>query len=364
MTSKTLRKSACAELQTSFAFNPRRIATAPHQVDFGFLRPLKPTPVFETYWRFAAERQNVFFRRVRNDRPPWTQDQILQEYKFTNAYRASDRVSQYLIRHVIYDGDQSVSEVCFRTLLFKIFNRIETWERLKKNVAQIRYEDYDYRLYDKVLTEAMAQGERVYSAAYIMPSGGPKSDFARKHQMHLKLLERMMADSLPEKLADCKNLSSVFNGLKEYPTIGDFLAFQYTIDLNYTEVINFKESEFVVAGPGAKDGIRKCFSDSGGLNEAEVIRFITERQTQCFEALGIQFASLWGRPLQPIDCQNLFCEVDKYARVAHPEVQGVSGRSRIKQKLRPADTFYSPWYPPKWGINGKIKEIPDNVPRT
>ena len=30
----------------------------------------------------------------------------------------------------------------------------------------------------------------------------------------------------------------------------------------------------------------------------------------------VEFRDLWGRPLQLIGCQNLFCEVDKYARVA------------------------------------------------
>ena len=39
--------------------------------------------------------------------------------------------------------------------------------------------------------------------------------------------------------------------------------------------------------------------------------------------------------MQLIDCQNLFCEVDKYARHAHPEVRGISGRTRIKQSYRP-----------------------------
>ena len=33
-------------------------------------------------------------------------------------------------------------------------------------------------------------------------------------------------------------------------------------------------------------------------------------------------AGLRGRRLQLIDCQNLFCEVDKYAVVAHPGVRG------------------------------------------
>jgi hypothetical protein len=69
--------------------------------DFAFLEPLKPTVVFETYWRFAAERQAIFFRRLEGRPAPWTDDPILQQHKFTNAYRASDRVSQYLILFVM-----------------------------------------------------------------------------------------------------------------------------------------------------------------------------------------------------------------------------------------------------------------------
>ena len=75
-------------------------------------------------------------------------------------------------------------------------------------------------------------------------------------------------------------------------------------------------------GPGARDGIHKCFDDLGGLSETDIIRLVTDRQEYEFEQLGLEFRSLWGRPLQLIDCQNLFCEVSKYARVVHPDVEG------------------------------------------
>ena len=91
------------------------------------------------------------------------------------------------------------------------------------------------------------------------------------------------------------------------------------------------------------------------FNEAELIRLMADNQEREFERLGIKFQSLWGRRLQLIDCQNLFCEVDKYARVAHPDVAGISGRTRIKQKFSPTGPLESPWYPPKWGINSKIE---------
>ena len=59
-------------------------------------------------------------------------------------------------------------------------------------------------------------------------------------------------------------------------------------------------------GPGAKGGLQKCFADLGGLSEADAIDKTTLR------VLGICFATLWGRPLQLIDCQKLFfCDVNK-----------------------------------------------------
>jgi thymidylate kinase len=322
------------------------------------LLPAKPTIVFDTYWKFAAERQNIFFRKFENLAPPWTEDKILTVHKFTNAYRASDRVSQYLIRHVIYSEKYSSDpkEVFFRILLFKFFNKIETWKRLTQELGDLTWSDYSFDLYDRILTNALNDGSTIYSAAYIMPSGVKTLGYNKKHRNHLKLIEMMMASELPKKLSDASSMHKAFDLLKQFPTIGDFLAYQYVTDINYSEITNFSEMEFVVPGPGALDGIRKCFHDLGGLNEPEIIKFIAEIQDSEFERLGLNFQSLWGRKLQLIDCQNLFCEVDKYARMRHPEVSGISGRTRIKQKYFTTDESISYWYPPKWNINQYITQ--------
>lgn len=323
---------------------------------FSKLTPAKSTAVYDTYWRFAAERQAVFFRRVSGDNPPWTSDPILLTYKFTNAYRASDRTSQYLIRKVLYDGEQTPNELFFRTILFKLFNRIETWELLNRILGRISWSGYSFARYDAVLTKAMDDGEAIYSGAYIMPSGRSGSSGERKHRMHLKLVEQMLADNLPARLGDAASMGQAFEMLRAYPTIGDFLAYQFVTDVNYSTLTNFTEMEFVVPGPGARDGIRKCFSDLGGLTEADIIKVVTERQDAEFDRLGLKFQSLWGRPLQLIDCQNLFCEVDKYSRVRHPEFVGLTGRTRIKQRYQMDPSPIAYWYPPKWGVNERIEK--------
>jgi hypothetical protein len=327
----------------------------PGLVVFSRLSPAKPTIVFDTYWRFAAERQAIFFRRFAGDFPPWTQDPVLGEYKFTNAYRASDRVSQYLIRNVIYDGDQRPEELFFRIILFKFFNKISTWEMLARELGCISFADYSFERYEAIFSRAIGGGKPIYSGAYIMPSGGPSAVSPRKHHMHLRLLEQMIHDEMPARLAEAPSMKRAFELLRSYQSIGDFLAYQFVTDLNYSTLMNFSEMDFVVPGPGARDGIRKCFEDLGGLNESEMIRVVADRQQEEFEQRGLAFESLWGRPLQLIDCQNLFCEVDKYARIRHPDIVGITGRTRIKQRYRNNPDAVSFWYPPKWDLNELIR---------
>jgi len=318
---------------------------------------MKPTEVFETYWRFAAERQALYFNRMRDPEGPWTSDPILQAYRFTNAYRAADRVSQYLIRHVQYNDQRSAApeDVFFRTMLFKIFNRIETWEALEQSHGPIEFERVDFNLLSGTLDELMRRGQPVYSAAYIMPS--PNFGHSRKHDNHLALLSKMMEDRLPRRLMQKPSLSEVYASLLEYPSLGRFLAFQFTIDLNYSALIDFPEASFIVAGPGAIDGISKCFS-SPTMAPEDIIMDVYETQAKAFSDYGIEFQSLFGRPLMPIDCQNLFCEISKYARVAHPERVGVSGRTRIKQGYsRAAAALPTPFFPPKWNLNDEVADI-------
>lgn len=318
---------------------------------------LVTTPVYDTYWKFAAKRQDVFFNRFYGQDYPWTDDKIIQKYKFTNAYRASDRVSQYLIRNVIYTNeDYTPEDQCFRILLFKLFNKIETWEYIKSRVGEITYSSYNYERYNQLLTDRINAKEKIYSAAYIMPSGKSSFGFEKKHQNNLKLLEYMMKMGLPQKVAKVQSLKNLYEILLSFPTVGSFLAFQFAVDINYSELCDFDEMSFVIAGPGAKNGIKKCFGDLNGYDYEDIIRHVAEKQEEEFEKRGLCFKSLFGRKLQLIDCQNLFCETDKYARVAYLAVCGVNDRRRIKQQYRDRgleriDYFY----PPKWGLNHKIR---------
>ncbi len=321
-------------------------------------RRLSPSVAFRSYWYFAAERQAMFFRRLRGD-ALLTKDWILQSHRFTNTYRAADRVSQYLINEVIPLSDGTPEDIAFRVLLFKMFNRIETWRSLEHGLGEpIHWKTFSLPRYDCILSYLLSSGRRVYSNAYIMPN--PAFGHRFKHTNHLTLLDSQIRNGLALRIVEARTLGQLYTLLKSVPSFGSFLAFQYAIDLNYTELCSFDEMEFVVAGPGAADGIRKCFNDVDGYSDADIIRIMADMAALQFENYELDFQALWGRPLQLIDCQNVFCEVSKYARLAHPELTGANGRVRIKQRYT-ASQEPLPYYgfPKRWGLDtSRLRDVP------
>ena len=199
----------------------------------------RPSKLYPVLWRFATERQRVYLRRLAGESPPWTDDPVLSAYRFTNAFRAADRVSQYLIRLAYADPLASDQTLLLRTLLFKIFNRIDTWEHIVRHLGPPVAFHFDYAACDELLGERLRAGAPIYSAAYIMPSGGRRG--VPKHSMHLRLLRDMVTYGLAPRLMETKSLERAYTLLVGWRTLGPFLAFQYAIDLNYTPLLAHEE---------------------------------------------------------------------------------------------------------------------------
>ena len=208
------------------------------------------------YFYFIQERMNIFWRRC-EDSSHLTDDPILKEYKFTNVYRACDRVSQYLIRNVIYKNldKYSPEDVLLRILVFKVFNKIETWDYLS-GLYDITVGSFNVEKLSKALTMRQ-QNYPIFSNAYMMTgSYSGYHDSNTNHQLWLQMIEdEFIKGQGLKKVLNAKSMAEVYNQLRDYPLIGDFLAYQYTVDFNYSPYLNFDEDSFVKAGVGAVRGI-------------------------------------------------------------------------------------------------------------
>jgi hypothetical protein len=288
--------------------------------------------VYDIYWKTAAERQEIFFKKLKALPPPHTSDPIYQTYKFCNVYRASDRVSQFLIKKVIYGSKFTPEDTLFRIFLFRLLNKIETWQMLEKKLGEITLKDFSFGKYSDILEE-IRKSQSIYGNAFIL-CANKAFGYDKKHQNHLALIESIFKkQKIVDQLLFSRKLKSLFESLKDLPLIGNFMAYQLAIDFNYSEVFNFDENDFTVAGPGAVRGIKKCFLDTDGKSNEYIIQYMVNNQDREFERLGIRFKDLWGRPMHAIDCQGWFCETDKYSRVKFPNLK--SNRVKIKTKYNP-----------------------------
>jgi hypothetical protein len=272
-----------------------------------------------------------------------TEDPTFKTYKFCNVYRACDRVSQFLIRDVIYKEGYDEIDTLFRIFLFRLINRPQTWEELEKRVGGINWKGFGFEKYARTF-ETLPRP--IYGNAFIL-CANKVFGYDRKYLNHLALVKQVQWD----KVAKAQSLKQLYTVLRELPLIGPFMAYQIAIDMNYSPIFAFEEDEFVVAGPGAVRGIDKCWVNRGDKNYEQIIMECVENQEKEFARLNLPFRNLFGRRMKAIDCQNWWCETDKYCRVAYPEI--ASERTKIKSKYIPSRAKIEYFFPPKWSFGVK-----------
>lgn len=318
--------------------------------------PVPRQRIYDLYWYFASERQRIFERRIAGKPWPWTDDPILKTFKFCNVFRAADRVSLHLIFNVAYHNEPcSPEDRLFQIVAFRMFSKIETWQTVREFLGHHpTLHELGNGLFTKALEYAKEVNGGLYTGAFILCATNAYG-YSFKHLNHVELFRHMfLRDAIGKRLIAATSLREVYVILHSYPLMGDFMSYQITIDLNYSNLINFSENEFTQAGPGALRGIKKAFESLGDYTPAEVVLWMVARQEDEFARLGLPFNGLWGRPLHAIDCQGLFCETDKYCREAAPEL--TSTRKRIKARFSASPKTIPLFFPPKWGINGKVAE--------
>ncbi|KAF8235846.1 hypothetical protein L208DRAFT_1391644 [Tricholoma matsutake] len=316
---------------------------------------LRPTVVFDTFWRFAAERKVVDDRRRAGLRQPWTDDPIIQKFHFCNTFRVLDKVSQYIIREVIEKGSQDPQELVFRITLFNLFTKIETWELLIRELGPLTWLRFNRNSYQRVLNRAKKEGVTLYTGAFQKPA--PHFGYSDAYMNHLYLLEILMESDLTGRLLNAEYMAEVYEYLISFPSMGAFSTYQLMLNLTYSDVLNFSNMDFVVPGPGASSGLSKMFGDSlkgakaavPGIEE-DIIRWLAKHQNAHFKRLGLKFSGLGPDrlPMALADIEHLLCEVDKYSRMAHPKLKGK--RTELRGMFNPSPKIYpaKPTLPKAW----------------
>ena len=188
--------------------------------------------LMDILWQYAYKRQEIFMGNP-------VDDEILHAYKFTNCYRACDRVSQYLNKNVITDNS---IDCLFRILLFKTYNRIDTWELLTEELGEEpHWQGYSFERYAGALTKLVKSGKKLFSPAFLHCLGRSSFGYKERYLNHLAKVS-VWTCKVWDLLPRCRNLEDSFLMMLQQDMAGNFVAMQNAIDINYSELTDFDEA--------------------------------------------------------------------------------------------------------------------------
>lgn len=299
--------------------------------------------------RWITDRYAVHIRKDVEKLPaPWTDNPIIQEFRFTNVRREHDKETRWVIENIC-KADMSEANKWVNLILFRMINKSETC----KNFMPVDFENVDWQ--DIVYYVTSAPKDYVMFTNAFKTSGvkgaaakilGHTSAFKDKEygvppvisviQYCQQLYEN---EEFIQRLGHCVTAQEFFTVLQSVQGIGFFLAYQILVDWTYCEESLWSENEFVVAGPGARRGLDLVFDNRDGMTYEEALFWLRDNWITICNWLQLSwhpdeiFTDLEpeDRYMNVMSLQNCHCEISKYIRA----VNG-TGRPRNKYHYKEA----------------------------
>lgn len=267
----------------------------------------------EQFFGWINERHRIYLKRRAGDPSPWTEDQILQTYKFTNVFREYDRTTVWMRKNFTNPNhNRPPEEIIFNCCMFRMFGTMEFAEE------HGWVQDWN-PFYAKALARnRLNSGKKVFTGAYIITNQGSKDPkevvvvdrFLTPVWEHRKYLAAVAQES--------NSLQAMHEALSQFPGWGGggFMAYEAVTDLNHTPVLALAKDRFTWAnaGPGAKRGLNRIHGRE--LHEGSSKR---DWNGEMYELLQLSDKYLGNHiPRAEFDMravEHSLCEWDKYMRV-------------------------------------------------
>ena len=274
----------------------------------------------DTYFYWIHERETIRLNKeVEQKPPPWTDDSILQKFKFCQVFREDDRTTRWFRTH-IRDPYRDDPEVLMATVIFRWFNYIETGRTLVKNKLHLEWDR------KKAIEEITKQNKWV-TGAYIVKTPNRMD----KVTGVAECISHMWGDreKLVEKILETNSLEKSWNILRDYPYMGPFMAYEVITDLRHTYLLRDAEDilTWANAGPGAMRGLNRLAGRELGFCKRshpwnEEMRNLWEISRDKLNPNLIDLDKFEMREIE-----GGLCEFDKYSRILNEE-----GRTRSVYK--------------------------------
>lgn len=269
------------------------------------------------FWDFMQERHNIWHKRFVLKQPkPWTEDEVLRDYKFTNCFRQLDRGTIAL--HDMFKNAANGCNFKRRTMALDIFNicwyRIFNVDQHAENCGYVsRLEDIQHYFIRIHAEKKAGEPIKVWTGAHLTyPGNGGQT----KIDFYLDAVKEFWEDI--DVLVDAcstNKMEVVYETLKQYQTVGNFIAYEIVCDLRFLVMDDPVDvNTWANIGPGAKRGLQRLGMDVSVQSMIDLYK--TGRRLRWHDC---------GWPFELREIEHCLCEFDKYVRTKTGE-----GRPRSK----------------------------------
>lgn len=201
--------------------------------------------LIEKYFETATERYRIMLNKNHSAPKPWTEDKVLQTWRFCNVHREDDKTTRWFadnIRNKITDP----VHVSQATVAFRWFNRIETGEKILDLLLDPIWNEVEAR-------RRLKDVQPLVTGAYIIKGmdGFSKLDGVLEC---IKWAVPKLREMVPRW---GYSLQGAWESLQSVAYLGPFMAYEIVSDLRWTPALNqaIDINLWANAGPGCTRGL-------------------------------------------------------------------------------------------------------------
>lgn len=266
--------------------------------------------------KFIIAREEARIGRSSGSGKPWTEDKIIQQYRFCNIDRDDDPVTQFI--HGKYLGKRPEDFQLINLTIARWSNQPEALQELPVFTSWDEVDSTFVNTYDDLYDA----GRKVQNMAY-MTWGGHKEFKGRpKHQCFAETTLRDLKSSWANRpdFEFCR-LADIAGWMIKAKGLQSFLVNQILTDFKRSPAFEFSDySTFILPGPGTIRGMNRVSmrDTEAKVDPKEIICELLELRDRLVqdETLPSKIRLCFK---DPNNVANTLCEFDKYCRVYFEE---------------------------------------------
>lgn len=253
------------------------------------------------YW--IKEREAIRLKKEKRLPKPWTDDAILQSYRFCCVRRMDDKVSQWLLKNW-YMPNFDHPHMLYAVALARFINLPSSLSL----IAPLVFDGGpDWEGIKTVLRAHREKGNTIFNGAYMVRGNDGMDKIECVVDYYVRPLER-----LTELNTD--SMEETWKLVLDSYGMGSFMAGQIVADLRWAVSGSWEDkNNWAPAGPGSIRGLNRLH-ERPIKTPLKQERFLTELRAMMKEVRKRIPRSIHGR-LEAHDFQNCLCEFDKMERI-------------------------------------------------